>query len=191
MATSELHHRPHFCVAHGCNDSRMSEQLLDCHYIHAAIHQPGSKRVPKLVPRNAFEPSFSACERASFGCECGPPGDASRYIREARIAFVGKVVFTNDDGSGKFIQKTLVRFKVEEAFKGLGAETHEVWVDPGSFTYCYAEYHVGARLPSIWLWRRSSTKDSPTVSVAPGESKRKPTPSGIDLKNPPKVLLRA
>jgi hypothetical protein len=46
---------------------------------------------------------------------------------------------------GKFIQKTLVHFEVEEAFKGLGPEMHDVWVDPGSFTSCYAEYHVGER----------------------------------------------
>ena len=61
--------------------------------------------------------------------ECGPPGPASRYIKDASIAFVGKVVFTDDDGSGKFIQKTLVHFEVEEAFKGLGPEMHDVWVD--------------------------------------------------------------
>jgi len=30
-------------------------------------------------------------------------------------------------------------------------------------------------------------KDSAAVSVAPGGSKTKPTPPGIDLKNPPKV----
>src|SRR5580700_10537560 len=49
-------------VAHGCNDSRMSEQLLDCHYIHSAIHQTGSERMPQLVPRNTFDPSFPACQ---------------------------------------------------------------------------------------------------------------------------------
>jgi hypothetical protein len=49
-------------VAHGCNDSRMSEQLLDCHYIHSAIHQPGSERVPQLVPRYTFDSGLSACK---------------------------------------------------------------------------------------------------------------------------------
>jgi hypothetical protein len=65
----------------------------------------------------------------SFGCDCGPPGHASQYVSEASIVFVGKVVFTNDDGSGTFIQKTLVHFEVEEAFKGLGSQMHDVWVD--------------------------------------------------------------
>jgi hypothetical protein len=73
---------------------------------------------------------FLTCAIPSFGCECGPPGHASRYIKEASIVFVGKVVFTDDDGSGKFIQKTLVHFEVERAFKGLGPEMHDVWVDP-------------------------------------------------------------
>ena len=39
-----------------------------------------------------------------------------------------------------------MKFSVEEAFKGLPPNTTEVWVDPGSFTSCYAEYTVGRRL---------------------------------------------
>ncbi len=49
-------------IAHGCNDSRMSEQLLDCHYIHSSIHQPGSKGVPKRVPSDTFDPGLAACQ---------------------------------------------------------------------------------------------------------------------------------
>ena len=49
-------------IAHGCNDSRMSEQLLDCHYIHAAIHQPGSERVTQRVPRHTLDSRLSACQ---------------------------------------------------------------------------------------------------------------------------------
>jgi hypothetical protein len=130
---------------------------------------------------------FLTCAIPSFGCECGPPGHASRYIKEASIVFVGKVVFTDDDGSGKFIQKTLVHFEVEEAFKGLGPEMHDVWVDPGSFTSCYAEYHVGERYLVFAYGGAVLPKDSPAVSVAPGGSKTKPTPPGIDLKKPPKI----
>jgi hypothetical protein len=51
----------------------------------------------------------------SFGCFCGPPGPASEYVEGASIVFVGKAVFSDDDGSNKFTQKTLVRFQVEEA----------------------------------------------------------------------------
>ena len=114
-------------------------------------------------------------------------GHASRYIKEASIVFVGKVVFTDDDGSGKFIQKTLVHFEVEGAFNGLGPEMHDVWVDPGSFASCYAEYHVGERYLVFAYGGAVLPKDSPAVSVAPGGSKTKPKPPGIDLKNPPKV----
>jgi hypothetical protein len=49
-------------VAHGGNDSRRSEQLLDGHYIHSAIHQTGSERIPQLVPRYTFDSSLSARE---------------------------------------------------------------------------------------------------------------------------------
>ena len=123
---------------------------------------------------------FFICAIPAVCCDCNPPADASRYIDQASIAFTGKVVFTNDDGSGKFTQKTLVRFEVEEAFKGLGPETHEVWIDPGSLTSCYAEYHVGERYLVFayggTLLRRD--KSSP---------KDKPLPRGLDPKNPPKV----
>lgn len=76
----------------------------------------------------------------SFGCWCGPPGPASEYVEGASVVFVGKAVFSDDDGSDRFTQKTLVRFEVEEAYKGLEQQPHDVWVDPGSFTSCYATY---------------------------------------------------
>lgn len=125
----------------------------------------------------------------SLGCECGPPGHASQYIKEASVAFVGSVVFTNDDGSGKFTQKTLVRFEVEEAFKGLGPEVHEIWVDPGSFTSCYAEYHIGERYLVFGYGGAVLPQDRSAVSIAAGESKTKPTPPRINLKSPPKVYF--
>jgi hypothetical protein len=80
-----------------------------------------------------------------------------------------------------------VHFEVEEAFKGLGPETHDVWVDPGSFTSCYAKYHVGERYLVFAYGGALLPKDSPAVSVVPGEPKTKPLPPGIDLKNPPKI----
>jgi hypothetical protein len=66
--TYELCHRVAFgseiCVrvAHGRNDSRMSEQLLDCHYIHSSIQQPGSERMPQLVARHTLDSGLSARE---------------------------------------------------------------------------------------------------------------------------------
>jgi len=127
------------------------------------------------------------CSVPSFACDCGSPGPASHYIKEASVAFVGKVVFTDDDESGKFTQKTLVHFVVEEAFKGLGPEMHDVWLDPGSFTSCYAVYRVGSRYLVFAYGGTVLPKDSAAVFVAPGESKTKPTPPGIDRKNSPKV----
>jgi hypothetical protein len=131
---------------------------------------------------------FVTCTIPTFSCECGPAGHSSRYVTEASVVFVGKVVFTDDDGSGKFVQRTFVHFKVEEAFKGLGPETHDVWVDPGSFTSCYAEYRVGQRYLVFAYGGAVLPMDSAAVSVASGASKPKPLPSGIDPKHPPKVF---
>jgi hypothetical protein len=130
---------------------------------------------------------FLACAIPSFSCECGPPGHASRNVKEASVAFVGKVVFTDDNGSGKFTQQTRVHFEVEEALKGLGPETHDVWVDPGSFTSCYAEYRLGDRYLVFAYGGAVLPKDSAAVSFASGQSKPKPLPRGIDPKNPPKI----
>ena len=123
----------------------------------------------------------------SFGCFCGPPSPASGYVEGASVVFVGKAVFNDDDGSRKFTQKTLVRFEVEEAYKGLGQQLHDVWVDPGSFTSCYATYRVGDRYLVFGYDKATSPRDTLSVSVARGQSNTKPVPPGFDLKNPPKV----
>ena len=125
----------------------------------------------------------------SFGCDCPPPGPASEYVQGASVVFVGKAVFSNDDGSGEFTQKTLVRFQVEESYKGLGPEVHEVWVDPGSFTSCYALYSVDDRYLVFGYHTPSSPRDTMSITVAPdrGQSKAKPVPPGYDVKSPPTV----
>ena len=125
----------------------------------------------------------------ALGCFCGPPGPASEYVERASVVFVGKAVFSDDDGSGKFTQKTLVRFQVEESYKGLGPEVHDVWVDPGSFTSCYALYRVGDRYLVFGHDIATSPPDTLSISVAHDrrQGKAKPVPPGFDQKNPPKV----
>jgi hypothetical protein len=108
-------------------------------------------------------------------------------VKDASIVFVGKVIFTDDDGSGTFIQKTLVHFEVEEAFKGLQPELRDVWVDPGSYTSCYATYRVGERYLVFGYGGALLPKDSAAVTLAPRKSKEKPLPPGIESKNPPRV----
>jgi hypothetical protein len=120
----------------------------------------------------------------SFGCDCGPPDHASRYVNQASIVFVGKVMFTNDDRSGKFTQRTLVHFAVEEAFKGLAPGVQDVWIDPGSFTSCYAVHRLGER-DLVFAYGGVLLSGA----VLAEQSKPKPLPRGIDLKNPPKVYL--
>jgi hypothetical protein len=92
--------------------------------------------------------------------------------------FVGRVAFTDEDGTGSVQQKTLVHFQIEESFKGLASEIHDVWVDPGSFTDCYFKYSPGARY--IVFAYASQRKNSDAVSS-------KPPPVGIDRNNPPYV----
>lgn len=101
--------------------------------------------------------------------------------------FVGKVVFTDDDGSGKFTQHTLVHFEVEESFKGLKSDVHDVWIDPGSCTSCYAEYKFGERYLAFAYGGSLLPKDSSAMSASSNGCKVKPLPAAFDLKNPPKV----
>lgn len=124
----------------------------------------------------------------SLGCDCGGPGPACAYVGSASAIFVGKVIFTDDDGSGTFMQRTFVHFQVEEAFKGLAPDTQDVWVDPGSFTSCYAEYHLGERLLVFGYRGPGMPRDTASMSVGPrGAIKSKPLPQGIDPNNPPTI----
>lgn len=128
----------------------------------------------------------------AIGCECGRPGPACAYVGRAKAVFVGKVDFTDDDGSGTFLQKTSVRFEVEESFKGLASDMRYVWIDPGSFTSCYAEYHIGERYLVFAYGGGVMPPDTATMSIgAKGRPKKKPLPPGIDPKNPPMVYSSA
>jgi len=84
-----------------------------------------------------------AVARPTSACSCAPPLPACALVTGSDLVFLGKGVYSNDDGSGTFNQYTLIRFEVEEAFKGQGPNAREVWIDPGSFGSCYANYEVG------------------------------------------------
>jgi hypothetical protein len=112
---------------------------------------------------------------STFGCDCGPR-PVAQSVEHASIVFVGRVVFSDEDGTGSVQQKTLVHFRIEEAFKGLAAEIHDVWVDPGSFTDCYYTHSLGTR----YIVFASAT--GPQVS-----SNAKPLPPGLDRNDPPQV----
>jgi hypothetical protein len=121
------------------------------------------------------------------GCDCGPAGPACAYVSRAAAVFAGTVVFTDDDPAMGLAQRTLVKFKVDESFKGLAPGDREVWVDPGSFTSCYAEYHVGEHLLVFAYEGRRMPPDTAVMSVVPGQSKAKPIPADIDRNHPPFV----
>jgi hypothetical protein len=86
-------------------------------------------------------------------------------------------------GSGTFAQNTLVRFDVDERFKGVAPHVREVWVNPGSHTSCYEEYHLGEQY--LVFARRSQRPYTPVLRDR--ESKAKPTPPGFDPAKPPPV----
>ena len=116
---------------------------------------------------------------STFGCDCAPR-PVARDAESASIVFVGRVVFTNEDGTGSVQQKTLVHFQIEESFQGLAPEIRDVWVDPGSFTDCYFQYSLGTRYivfayTETWLRQHRHVVSS------------KPLPAGFDRNNPPYV----
>ena len=74
-----------------------SQELAECKplLLKLVIDSQPMKRVLLLTILLHF-----FCNTSSFGCLCGPPEHASKYVKQASLVFVGKVVFTNDDGSG-------------------------------------------------------------------------------------------
>jgi len=119
-----------------------------------------------------------------FACECGTPGPACAYVSATPVGFVGTPVFTDDDGSGTFVQRTLYKFTVDEIFKGLPEGTKEVWVDPGSYTSCYAEYKLGVKLLVFASEGRIFPTDTAAMTATKPTSKNKPLPPGFDSKMP-------
>lgn len=140
--------------------------------------------------RNLISAVFAiAAFRAEvYACSCGPPKPACAYLTADAI-FLGRVSFSNDDRRAGLRQATLVRFEVEERFKGVDAKTQQVWIDPGSFTSCYKQYDVGKRY-LIFATRASNIPvDSMAVTVLGGPSQiAKPDPPGFSRKNPPPVF---
>jgi hypothetical protein len=134
---------------------------------------------------------YFSCNPTSLGCECGDPGHASKYVERAAVVFVGKVVFTDDDGTGQFFQHTLVHFEVEESFKGLQPGVNDVWIDPGSYTTCYAEHKVGERHLLFADGGGQLPKDAAAMSTANKQCRTKPLPAAIDPQSVPKFYVAA
>jgi hypothetical protein len=118
------------------------------------------------------------CLRLAHACECDRPGPACSLISDSHVVFLGTPVFTDDDGSGTFTQRTLYRFDVSEAYKGLKQGTTEVWIDPGSFTSCYTEYAIGKKYLVFASDVNATLRQAVAVSVVPG-TKTKPIPPGF------------
>ncbi len=129
-------------------------------------------------------PLLVAGAGVAWPCDCRAPKPACAYVGADAI-FLGRVSFTNDDGSGTFLQATLVRFDIEEVFKGIPPGTKQVWVDPGSFTSCYEEYHLGERYLIIAQHKAQVPGDAATMTLVPHKAKPKPLPPGIDPARPP------
>lgn len=125
-------------------------------------------------------------------CHCSPDsyGPPCALVAHRDIIFLGKVVFSDDDGSGTFLQATLIRFEVHEVFKGLPAKTKEVWIDPGSYTSCYATYEVNQQY-LVFASDYSKRFESISAMTVAARRSRKPLPAGIDPSNPPRIYLSA
>lgn len=77
-------------------------------------------------------PPLWACSCASY-----EPVQACEVVATTTVVFRGRVVDHNDDTGQGFVQWTLYRVRVLEAFKGVPAGVQEVFIDPGSYTSCY------------------------------------------------------
>lgn len=137
--------------------------------------------IPMLVAGLALPFSTIACSCDGGILDCS--------YASAHVVFRGTVDFNNDDGSGTFVQQTFIRFQVSEIFKGLPAGTKHVWIDPGSFTSCYAEY----QLREQYLIFASVTSVIPAnmaaMTIARGLKSSKPLPKELGAANPPAVYL--
>ena len=127
-----------------------------------------------------------AIPAATWPCDCGPPKPACAYW-SADAIFLGRVSFENDDNSGRFAQRTLVRFDVEERFKGVAPQVDQVWVDPGSFTSCYENYRLGARYLIVATRSRMPGDTASMGILRDSAGQTKPFPPGFDPRKPPAV----
>jgi hypothetical protein len=87
----------------------------------------------------------TACAPAAWACSCliYEPTRACEIRHSATTIFKGRVLDTNATVDGGFNTWALYRFRVDEIFKGLPAETKEVFIDPGSGTSCMTAFQLG------------------------------------------------
>lgn len=110
----------------------------------------------------------------SLPCSCGPRlfAPACEVFHETAAVFTCTVLDHNDDGSGKFTQSTLYLVRVDERFSGLDARQKEVFIDPGSFTSCYAQYRSGQQ----YLFFAGQRGNFAAVTVTRPQRPGKPLP---------------
>lgn len=138
-----------------------------------------------------FLSSYFALAAPAFACSCAPTahGPACSLAATSDVVFLGRVISSNDDGSGSFGQGTLVRFAIEEAFQGLPDGTRTVWIDPGSYTSCYARYRAGQRY-LMFAERppdRSAAGSEIRATWRDSQRRPKPVPQGFNLAHPPTI----
>ena len=105
----------------------------------------------------------------------------------ANAVFRGTVDFNNDDRTGTFVQQTFVRFQVSEVFKGLSPGTKQVWIDPGSFTSCYAQYRSGSDYLVFAGAPIVMSANYAAKTMARGGKSSKPLPKDLASSNSRKI----
>lgn len=120
----------------------------------------------------------SAWPALACSCASSEPVQACEIYQSTDVIFRGHVLDDNHDPTAGFLQTTLYRFKVLEAYKGLPPDTQQVFVDPGSMTTCYREFtrdhdylvYAGGRQPApmaVSIYRQlppgSSVKQIPNA----------------------------
>jgi hypothetical protein len=79
---------------------------------------------------------------------------------------------------------TLVRFDVQEPFKGIAPGVQQIWVDPGSSLSCYQEYRLGERYLIFAVSKRQTPNDTAAMTgMRDGEDVVKSHPSRFDPRS--------
>ena len=120
-------------------------------------------------------------------CNCGPLKPACAYL-SADAIFLGRVSSTNKND---LRSATLVRFDVQEPFKGIAPAVHQIWVDPGSSLDCYQEYRFGERYLIFAVSKHQSPNDTAAMTgMRDGEDGAEVPSTSLRSQEPLPHILR-
>ncbi len=115
---------------------------------------------------------IAATPAALHACSCASyePVKACQMYHTMPVIVRARIVDHNLPQRGPFNQRTLYRFAVVEAFKGLAPRVPEILIDPGTGGSCYTEFTAGVD----YLFYLDDSHQFPADSIAQLD---RPTPA--------------